>query len=388
MRIDPVAAQKAKGIPSVPVTRDQRTSASFNEVLMNAAKAPPADRARHTVRRNETLSGICLEHLRSSGVNPSTRELYAAVAKVAEANRIEDPDVIWVDQKLDLSVLTGSTGSASGPTRAAETVESEPTPEPPASSAASFAPSNPVPTGPVTAWRFAGAEAARGAFSVHTELLRLHAEATPEGPAVESTAQDAALGVPLERLPNTVRSLLEAVGAVKSTSEGLERSLAALEEAVKASPEIDASPPPAIEVPSPWNLVVEGPARLTSGFGMRSDPFNGDMQHHNGVDLAAQPGAQIHPLKKGAVVFSGWQPGYGKVVIVRHSDGLETVYGHNERNLARKGQTVAPDSAIALVGSSGRSTGPHLHFEVRQNGRAVNPIPYLKRNTLKVAEVL
>jgi murein DD-endopeptidase MepM/ murein hydrolase activator NlpD len=387
MRLDPIAAQKAKGISSIPTAHDQRTSASFDEILTHVTKAPQVDRAYHAVRRNETLSGICLEHLRSSGVNPSTRELYAAVAKVAEANRIEDPDVIWVDQKLDLSVLTASTGSASTPTRVAETAESERTPEPPASSAASLRCSNPVPAGSVAAWRFAGAEAARDALSVHTELLRLHAEATPKGPAVESTTQTEALGGPLKQLPKTVRGILETLGIVKTRSEDVERSLAALEKAVRAGPGIETGPPPAIDVPSPWNLVVEGPARLTSGFGMRHDPFNGQMQHHNGVDLAAQPGAPIYALKKGLVVFSGWQPGYGKVVILRHSDGLETVYGHNERNLARKGQTVAPDSAIALVGSSGRSTGPHLHFEVRKNGRAVDPIPYLKRSALKVAEV-
>ncbi len=129
----------------------------------------------------------------------------------------------------------------------------------------------------------------------------------------------------------------------------------------------------------PWADILEGPARLTSPFGMRRDPFTRRTAHHDGIDLAAEPGTGVSAVLPGEVVFSGWQPGYGKVVIVRHDDGLDTVYAHNAKNLVHVGDAVTEDTLLARVGSTGRSTGPHLHFEARQAGRPVNPIPLLQR---------
>ena len=88
----------------------------------------------------------------------------------------------------------------------------------------------------------------------------------------------------------------------------------------------------------------------------------------------------------GKVRYSGWKPGYGNVVIVRHANGLETRYGHTEKNLVHAGDSVQAGTTLALVGNSGRSTGPHLHFEVRRNGRAVNPVPLLEKESLQVAQ--
>jgi murein DD-endopeptidase MepM/ murein hydrolase activator NlpD len=156
-------------------------------------------------------------------------------------------------------------------------------------------------------------------------------------------------------------------------------SLASPEEVAKAAM---ARPSPG---GSPWGRLVEGSARLTSEFGHRTDPFTGRPDYHRGIDLAADFGARVRPYAPGVVTFSGWQPGYGKLVIVRHDDGLETAYGHNASNLVRRGDSVDADTVIALVGSTGRSTGPHLHFEVRENGEPVDPVPYLSGGSFQVA---
>ncbi|MBL7645566.1 MAG: M23 family metallopeptidase [Candidatus Hydrogenedentes bacterium] len=118
---------------------------------------------------------------------------------------------------------------------------------------------------------------------------------------------------------------------------------------------------------------------------MRKDPFNGEMAFHDGIDLAVKRGTGITALKDGVVTFSGFKGGYGNTVIVRHEDGLETVYGHASRNHVREGETVTAGTLLADAGSTGRSTGPHLHFEVRKDGKSVNPLPYLKDGNLRLA---
>ncbi|HXF81920.1 MAG TPA: peptidoglycan DD-metalloendopeptidase family protein [bacterium] len=111
--------------------------------------------------------------------------------------------------------------------------------------------------------------------------------------------------------------------------------------------------------------------RLTSRFGWRR------WRHHDGIDIAAPYGAPITAARDGVVVFSGWYQAYGRAIIIDHGQGLQTLYGHAARLLVRTGQRVTKGQIIAHVGSTGRSTGPHLHFEVRINGRPVNPIKYL-----------
>jgi murein DD-endopeptidase MepM/ murein hydrolase activator NlpD len=113
--------------------------------------------------------------------------------------------------------------------------------------------------------------------------------------------------------------------------------------------------------------------RVSSGYGFRADPFNGELKFHHGIDIAAPAGADIHAAAKGTVIFSGEQKGYGNVVIVDHGNGYRTKYAHNKENLAKEGDEVDYGSVIARVGSTGRSTGSHVHFEVTYEGRAVNP---------------
>ena len=117
---------------------------------------------------------------------------------------------------------------------------------------------------------------------------------------------------------------------------------------------------------------------ISSGFGYRSDPFNGHAAMHPGLDFRGPVGSPIHAAADGRVSFVGMRSGYGKVVEISHGNGLLTRYAHMSAWKARVGQRVEAGAVIGLIGSTGRSTGPHLHFEVRINDRAVNPRPFLE----------
>jgi murein DD-endopeptidase MepM/ murein hydrolase activator NlpD len=116
---------------------------------------------------------------------------------------------------------------------------------------------------------------------------------------------------------------------------------------------------------------------ITSGFGMRRHPILGGMRQHDGIDIPAPAGTPIHAAKSGLVVFSGWKRGYGYCVTIDHGNGLATHYAHCSQLLVNTGETVARGQVIAKVGTTGLSTGNHLHFEVRIHGEPVDPIPYL-----------
>ena len=117
---------------------------------------------------------------------------------------------------------------------------------------------------------------------------------------------------------------------------------------------------------------------ITSGFGYRSDPIHGRAAMHAGLDFRGPIGSPIHAAAQGRVTFVGTKAGYGKVVEVSHGNGMMTRYAHMSAWRARVGQTVEAGDVIGLIGNTGRSTGPHLHFEVHVHGRAVNPRPFLE----------
>jgi murein DD-endopeptidase MepM/ murein hydrolase activator NlpD len=114
-------------------------------------------------------------------------------------------------------------------------------------------------------------------------------------------------------------------------------------------------------------------AHISSGFGYRTDPFLKRKAFHPGIDFAAVAGTLVRATAPGIVIASGWDGGYGKMVEIRHAGGVTTRYGHLSATLVSKGDKVTLGMAIGRVGSTGRSTGPHLHYETRRNGRPVNP---------------
>ncbi|BAY67984.1 murein hydrolase activator EnvC family protein [Anabaena sp. FACHB-709] len=118
-------------------------------------------------------------------------------------------------------------------------------------------------------------------------------------------------------------------------------------------------------------------APTSSPFGWRVHPILGYRRFHAGLDFAASYGSTIRAADSGTVIFAGWYGGYGRTVIINHGGGITTLYGHASELYVSEGQTVQRGQAIASVGSTGLSTGPHLHFEVRRNGTPVNPADYL-----------
>jgi murein DD-endopeptidase MepM/ murein hydrolase activator NlpD len=180
-------------------------------------------------------------------------------------------------------------------------------------------------------------------------------------------------GGPDERLelePFSGSELLGSLDALVARVDGREQQLEMLEELLADRRLEDARELAGLPVASGY---------LSSPFGRRSDPFHGRARHHKGVDFAAKRGTEVVAVAAGVVTWSGRKSGYGWTVEVSHADGYVTLYAHNQRNLVRVGDLVQRGQAIAQVGSSGRSTGPHLHFEVKKNGRQVNPESYIAR---------
>lgn len=118
---------------------------------------------------------------------------------------------------------------------------------------------------------------------------------------------------------------------------------------------------------------------ISSYFGHRADPFTGRNAFHRGLDFAGPAGAEVVAVASGVVTYSKERFGYGKCVEINHGNGYVTRYAHNQRVLVQAGDTVQKGQPIALIGSTGRSTGPHLHFEVLKQGRAVDPMSFVKR---------
>jgi len=118
---------------------------------------------------------------------------------------------------------------------------------------------------------------------------------------------------------------------------------------------------------------------ISSYFGERADPFDGTEAFHKGVDFAGSAGSNVTAVAAGVVTWAGERSGYGRLIEINHGDGFVTRYAHNERTLVTVGQTVKRGEPVALMGSTGRSTGPHVHFEVLRNGRQVDPLSFVGR---------
>ena len=121
---------------------------------------------------------------------------------------------------------------------------------------------------------------------------------------------------------------------------------------------------------------------ISSPFGRRIDPFTGKLAWHHGIDFATgKTGVEVLAVASGVVTFSGEKQGYGNMVKINHGNGYETLYAHDEKLLVKPGDIVKKGQVIALSGNSGRSTGPHVHFEVHKNGRVVDPSSYVHRTS-------
>jgi len=126
--------------------------------------------------------------------------------------------------------------------------------------------------------------------------------------------------------------------------------------------------------PNGWPAV----GKISSGFGMREHPRFGGRKLHTGIDITMPKGTPLHATADGVVSFSGRNGGNGNVVVIEHGHGLTSVYAHNSQNSVKAGQAVKRGDVIALSGSTGISTGPHLHYEVWRNGQSINPAPFLE----------
>ena len=183
-----------------------------------------------------------------------------------------------------------------------------------------------------------------------------------------------ALGGPLMTSQEDARELIPALEgemfALSTALDDREVQLDILSELIQGEQVKSDATPSGRPILSGW---------LSSRYGTRIDPFSGKKAWHEGVDFAGKAGSDIVAVASGVVSWSGERYGYGKMVEVAHGDGVITRYAHNQENLVKVGDMVRRGDVVALMGNSGRSTGPHVHFEVHKNGRPVDPARYLRR---------
>ena len=182
-----------------------------------------------------------------------------------------------------------------------------------------------------------------------------------------------ALGGPLMTSQEDARELIPALEgelfALSTALDDREVQLDILSELIQGEQVKSDATPSGRPILSGW---------LSSRYGTRIDPFSGKKAWHDGVDFAGKAGSNIVAVASGVVSWSGELYGYGKMVEVAHGDGVITRYAHNQENLVKVGDMVRRGDVVALMGNSGRSTGPHVHFEVHKNGRPVDPASYLR----------
>jgi murein DD-endopeptidase MepM/ murein hydrolase activator NlpD len=118
---------------------------------------------------------------------------------------------------------------------------------------------------------------------------------------------------------------------------------------------------------------------ISSHYGKRKDPFTGKKAFHHGVDIAGKKDSEVMAVASGLVTWAGKKSGFGYMVEIKHADGFVTKYAHNSKIFVAEGELISKGQVIGLMGSSGRSTGPHVHFEISRNGKTINPLSYLKK---------
>lgn len=342
-----------------------RSSAMYQEVARNTVRtpAPSTTNATHRVAAGENLTRIVREFLQKSGQAPTNSAIYDGVRKVAAHNGLRNADLIHPGQELDLTPLRARSGA---------TDNLPLTPKPLAALTSPPARKTLAVKTPVDSLRSAGLTT--GTEPVRIQVTTLAPPQTPDKSAdVEKTVEAPSSTPPgVDGSTNAAMALQRVLNGTADALTTL-RNLMGEEAATTTAPA------------SPWESVLKGGARLSSDYGMRKDPFTGRLVFHDGIDLAAKRGTEITALRAGQVIYSGRKGGYGNTVVVRHSDGYESVYGHTAKNHVSVGDTVQAGTVIAEVGSTGRSTGPHLHLEMRRHGKSVNPLSHLEESPLRLA---
>lgn len=163
--------------------------------------------------------------------------------------------------------------------------------------------------------------------------------------------------------------IMDVLDLLDGTIEDRDRQLGVLEDLLQSRRLHDEVHPGGRPVESGW---------MSSYYGTRLDPFTGNKARHEGIDFAGKAGAKIIAVAAGVVSYSGDRHGYGNMVEINHGNGLSTRYAHNQANLVAVGDKVEKGQVVALMGSTGRATGPNLHFEVRNNGRSVDPLKFVR----------
>jgi murein DD-endopeptidase MepM/ murein hydrolase activator NlpD len=174
---------------------------------------------------------------------------------------------------------------------------------------------------------------------------------------------------PADTAPEDTQSILQAMDQLSSRLDDREQQLSALETMLLHTNLQKQVYPTGRPVRGGW---------ISSYFGMRADPFTGKREFHKGIDFAGKRGSKVMAVAAGVVTWAGSRYGYGNLVEIDHGNGYVTRYGHNMKVLVKVGERVKQGQPIALMGSTGRSTGPHVHFEVLHNGVAVNPAKYVR----------
>ncbi len=352
MRVEALLPSSARAqAPAAFVSGPPQTKARFDETLtasLGGAQDKNGQSAssvhQHTVQHGETLSHIVRDYLVDGGESFRTSDIYSGVRVVAQSNDMANPDFIRPGQRIDLSALEERFPALAQEASTSSGIETASAPE--------------------------RRETAAEADSFKELVATVPPETAPTiSPGDDAEKPDSVASHDSARIIRRDAALSE---NVRDQIAGLARNLKEVFGGRESGLGIGLG-----DESSPWKAILEQPGRMTSEFGMRKSPITGRWQYHRGVDLAAQTGTEIYPLKAGHVRFSGWKPGYGNVVIVEHDNRMETVYGHNSKNFVEVGDEVSEDTVIGAVGATGHATGPHVHFEVRERGRAIDPVPFV-----------
>lgn len=350
-----------------PRTLPLRQDSGFLDMLKAATQAKVAP-VSHRVQSGESLWRICEDTLKTVGSSPSKGDINAAVHRVAAANKLKNADVLSVGQTLDLSQVRGAAPNSAfqfrsdtltpdrvGTSRQLAAKRTTPNP--------ANLPDSQTSRAPLAALAGKQRGAMGGALPTTRPIFHRLSNARP----------------PIHARPLETPVANDAITPINPVD------LTALMQSI-----LDPGPltPETPAATGPWSKLLAGAGRFTSGFGVRSDPFSGKPQFHPGIDIAADSGTEVYPYMPGTVKSTGWDAGHGNMVVIEHPNGMETVYAHASETLVKAGDVVLKDTPIAKVGSTGRSTGPHLHFEVRRNNKAIDPLPLISQSSLNVAKAL